>query len=41
MPTWKVVTDVIVPATQQRKCRYVEMIDRKHIGHCDYFISHR
>ncbi|GLI71003.1 hypothetical protein VaNZ11_016119 [Volvox africanus] len=41
MPTWKVVTDVIVPATQQRQCRYVEMIEARHVGPCDYFISHR
>ncbi|GFR41736.1 hypothetical protein Agub_g2489 [Astrephomene gubernaculifera] len=41
MPTWKVVTDVIVPATRERRCRYVEMIDPRDVGRCDYFISHR
>ncbi|GIL86068.1 hypothetical protein Vretifemale_14319 [Volvox reticuliferus] len=41
MPTWKVVTDVIVPATRDRQCRYVEVIEPRHVGPCDYFISHR
>jgi hypothetical protein len=41
MPTWKVVTDVIVPATRERQCRYVEMLTPGHVGPCNYFISHR
>ncbi|KAG2425099.1 hypothetical protein HXX76_014008 [Chlamydomonas incerta] len=41
MPTWKVVTDIVVPATRDRRCRYVEHIEARHVGHCHYFISHR
>jgi hypothetical protein len=29
MPTWKVVTDVIVPQTKERGCRYVELMDKE------------
>ncbi|EFJ40045.1 hypothetical protein VOLCADRAFT_100240 [Volvox carteri f. nagariensis] len=41
MPTWKVVTDIIVPRTRERQCRYVEVIEPRYVGPCDYFISHR
>ncbi|KXZ48004.1 hypothetical protein GPECTOR_31g368 [Gonium pectorale] len=41
MPTWKVVTDVVVPATRDRRCRYVETLPPGRVGRTDYFISHR
>jgi hypothetical protein len=32
---------VIIAETKQRQCRYVDLMDSKHMGPVTYFISHR
>jgi hypothetical protein len=40
-PTWKVVRDIIVPATQEKRIRYCELEDvEKFVGKADVFMSH-
>jgi ankyrin repeat protein len=40
-PTWRVVRDIIQPATYNTRCRYVELSEmRPYVGKADVFMSH-
>ena len=38
--TWRVVRDIIKPATAATRCRYVELLDEGDVGEANLFVSH-
>lgn len=41
LSTAEVVTELVIPQTKNSGCRFVDIMDPKHVGCPDFFISHR